>query len=186
MEPEQNHFDSLRHWLALKRHEQPPPGFFDAFPDRVRARIRAGEEAAARPWWERWQEWLPLRPALAGTCVLVACAGVLWKLGDGTSAPSATGTFAGQNSSRVSPADRLQPLWVGGSAPGDPGLRGASSTAPVTDTAPPGMFAPGAGLRRPMVQALVPNVPRLGIQTEFGRGEAPRLTPTTNGVVPVP
>lgn len=42
--------------LALKRHELPPPGFFDRLPGRILVSIRAGSEVADVPWWSRlWQ-----------------------------------------------------------------------------------------------------------------------------------
>ena len=40
----------LRRLLALKRHERPPPGFFDHFSAGVMARIRAGEFASDSLW----------------------------------------------------------------------------------------------------------------------------------------
>ena len=36
-------FDELKKLLKLKRHELPPPGFFNHFSDEVVSRIRAGE-----------------------------------------------------------------------------------------------------------------------------------------------
>lgn len=48
--------DRLRQLLALKRHEVPPPRFFDELPRRVIVSIRAGSRPADGPWWQRlWQ-----------------------------------------------------------------------------------------------------------------------------------
>jgi len=42
--------------LALKRHELPPPGFFDQLPSRILVSLRAGSEISELSWWERaWQ-----------------------------------------------------------------------------------------------------------------------------------
>ena len=44
-------FEQLRRLLAVKRHEVPPPGYFEFFPDRVTAQLRR-EETPHSTWWE--------------------------------------------------------------------------------------------------------------------------------------
>jgi hypothetical protein len=88
MNENQPDFESLRHLLALKRHETPPPGYFNNFSRQVIARIRAGEaEAAASlsehlfakaPWLLEWLQGLETRSVFAGgfasaLCLLLLC-----------------------------------------------------------------------------------------------------------------
>jgi len=68
--------------LALKRHEQPPPGYFEHFSNGVIARLHAGE-ARKRGWWEDIFEealWLKqlwtgfeAKPILAGVFGVAVC-----------------------------------------------------------------------------------------------------------------
>ena len=55
MQPSDNEFRLLKKLLALKRHENPPPGYYENFSSKVTARIRAAEES--RPDASYWQ-WL--------------------------------------------------------------------------------------------------------------------------------
>ncbi len=49
MNMNEENFDSLRKLLALKRHEQPPPGYFNDLPGRISARLAAEPPA---PFWK--------------------------------------------------------------------------------------------------------------------------------------
>jgi hypothetical protein len=68
-------FDDLRKLLALKRHEQPPPGYFNKFSDQVIARITAAEQAVEVPSWKRWLNRLEASPLM--TCAYGAAVGCL-------------------------------------------------------------------------------------------------------------
>lgn len=79
-ESEQN-YESLRRLLALKRHETPPPGFFNNFSRQVLARIRAGEvetspglaERLGVSWLLRWFHVFETTPVYAGSFATVLC-----------------------------------------------------------------------------------------------------------------
>lgn len=77
MNPDHENFDSLRRLVALKRHEQPPPGYFDRFSRDVMARIKAGEtggEAAFDlPWMQRVLALFDVKPVFAGAFGMAVC-----------------------------------------------------------------------------------------------------------------
>jgi hypothetical protein len=76
MNENENNFESLRRLLAQKRHETPPPGYFNSFSGQIIARIRAGEAKAPQtdseryfseaPWLLRLLQAFELKPAFAG------------------------------------------------------------------------------------------------------------------------
>lgn len=138
MDPDVPPVERLQRLLALKRHEVPPPGFFDAFPDRVRARILAAETTPAVPWWERLQGWSGWRPALAGACLVAACGLWLWPRTQGPDRTAGRGTgregFT-ENATMAAPAFP----WSQESP-----VRRADA---VNSMAPQGLFTPGIGLR---------------------------------------
>ena len=83
MSPEQENFEELRRLLALKRHEQPPPGYFQGFSRQVIARLQANEAAAAEslfqrllgraPWLRGLWEGFEAKPLVAGAFGVGVC-----------------------------------------------------------------------------------------------------------------
>lgn len=80
MNADQENFESLRRLLALKKHEQPPPGYFKDFSEHVIMQIRAagpGEESLGLetiPWLQRFWGALEHNPILAGAFGVLVCA----------------------------------------------------------------------------------------------------------------
>ena len=80
MNEDQQNFESLRRLLALKRHETPPPGYFNNFSRQVMARIRAGEARGATtlldriPWLVGWLDSFEAKPVFAGGFATGLCA----------------------------------------------------------------------------------------------------------------
>src|SRR5271154_1501652 len=68
MNENENNFDALRRLLELKRHETPPPGYFNRFSGQVIARIRAGEarKSSETSWFVRFLQAFEFKPAFAG------------------------------------------------------------------------------------------------------------------------
>ena len=76
-------FEQLRRLLALKRHEQPPPGYFNNFSRQVIVRIKAGETGAPThvlervfweaPWLQRLLAAFEARPIVASACGVAVC-----------------------------------------------------------------------------------------------------------------
>src|SRR5688500_12091740 len=59
-------FKDLRRLLALKRHEQPPPGFFSYLPDKIQIRIDREDLSEHSTWWDCIVLKLDAQPILAG------------------------------------------------------------------------------------------------------------------------
>jgi len=100
MYPDSENFDQLRRLLVLKRHEQPPPGYFHHFSVHVMARIEAGDRAEdssslerflwEAPWLQRFWTALEAKPVFAGALGIAICAmllaGVIYSLPDSDAA----------------------------------------------------------------------------------------------------
>src|SRR6185503_6623973 len=66
--------DLLTRLLRLKRHEQPPPRYFNDFSSQVLSRIERGEARVS--WWERFG--FDLRPAMAAASGALACGLIIY------------------------------------------------------------------------------------------------------------
>src|SRR3954468_15863872 len=81
MNPDSENFDSLRRLLALKRHEIPPPGYFDRFSRDVMARIKAGESGGTievgASCFQRFAAMFDVKPIFAGAFGAAVCALVI-------------------------------------------------------------------------------------------------------------
>jgi hypothetical protein len=83
MNENEHHFDTLRQLLKLKRHETPPPGYFDSFSGQVIMRIRAGRAGESRataagsisevPWLLKLVQVFEFKPAFAGAFASALC-----------------------------------------------------------------------------------------------------------------
>lgn len=81
-ENQEQDFEKLQQLLKLKRHESPPPRFFNDFSFQVTARIRAGERkiedfedvVAQAPWLHRLWKTIEGKPAVSGLFAATVCA----------------------------------------------------------------------------------------------------------------
>ncbi len=60
-----DNFDDLQKLLAWKRHEQPPPGYFNQFSQKVIARIEVEEWRYQSSWWQRLVASFDAKPVFA-------------------------------------------------------------------------------------------------------------------------
>lgn len=88
----ENDCEALRRLMALKRHEQPPPRYFNDFSSRVIARIEAGERGEEDVgWWQRFWGFLEAKPAFSGAFGAAVCAVLISGMltaGDGQGTPA--------------------------------------------------------------------------------------------------
>lgn len=88
MSEDQENFDDLKKLLALKRHEQPPPGYFNSLPQSIWKRI---ETEKTRPgFWQRIFPGVSLRPAVAYAFGLIVCGTLIVGIGSALKEPAAT------------------------------------------------------------------------------------------------
>jgi hypothetical protein len=70
MNSDPDDFRALRQLMALKRHEQPPPGYFNRLPGIIIDRIQSGEGKLG--FWERIVSEFSFRPVFAYGVALAA------------------------------------------------------------------------------------------------------------------
>jgi len=72
MNSQSDNFEQIRKLLALKRHEQPPPGYFDNLSARIINRIEAAESDHPS-LWERLGFAFGSKPAFVCALGVIAC-----------------------------------------------------------------------------------------------------------------
>ena len=96
MNPQPEDFERLQKLLALKRHEQPPPGYFEKLSSRIADQIAHEKELQLLPWWRRFALNFEFKPAFVCAAGVVLCglfsAGVITAL----QVDPATGASNGQ------------------------------------------------------------------------------------------
>jgi hypothetical protein len=124
MSENDNNFEMLRRLLALKRHETPPPGYFNRFSGEVIGRIRAGDgKESLGDWFAKVLQTFEFKPAFAGVfasalCLLLVFGIVFAERPD--SAPQAFLQPVAQNVggapqlAAMSPASMSEPVIQGG------------------------------------------------------------------------
>src|SRR5258708_6030092 len=162
-QPESDSFGPLRRLLALKRNEQPPPGYFNRFSTEVVARLRAGDRADDQSvlagilgesrWLQRVWSFLEGRPLVAGLFGATVCALFLSLLvySEPRESNVATETTADALGSLASIGAR--PLSVGVADP----VLSLSSTDPILMAQPAGLLLEDA--RKPQARPANWNVP---------------------------
>jgi hypothetical protein len=71
MNSDPENFDALRKLMALKRHEVPPPGYFNRLPGSIISRIERGEGKLT--FLERISAEFTVRPAFVYAFAVAAC-----------------------------------------------------------------------------------------------------------------
>jgi len=111
MNESENDFEPLRRLLAIKRHEIPPPGYFNNFPGQVVARLRAGDTGApegitAPSWLLKFFRAFEAKPAYVSSfacslCLLLLFGIVYAERPDATEKPSLFTAFVAPSAALV-------------------------------------------------------------------------------------
>jgi hypothetical protein len=158
MNENENNFEPLRRLLALKRHETPPPGYFENFSGDVMAGIRAArreKSVSARlpeelPWLFRLLSAFEAKPAFAGVFAFSLClllvVGIVY-----AERPDAAPQSLLQTGQAGSPLAVATPANLGSMTVEQPDLVPLSSTNPVFNSQSAGpWFASGGASFQPV------------------------------------
>jgi len=139
MSENENNFETLRQLLALKRHEIPPPGYFEDFSSSIIARIRAGETAQKMPWLLRFLQILESRPAYPAALASSLCVLLLFGIVSVEQNPEFASVWGNPSSNYI--AD-LNPTAAGGNPAMIPMVdtNSPSDTASLFNTQPNPLF----------------------------------------------
>lgn len=172
MNAEPENFHQLCRLLKLKRHESPPPRYFNDFSGQVIARIRAGTPGGQlesfedivfqSPWVQRFWRMIEYRPAVSGLFTAAVC-GLL-----------VVGGFISETAPRTlnitaDGRDKVETLGLGQSGPNSfaaagpapSGLLFDSSTNPAIQLRPgPSLFGEFPSLGAPQRVNGMPLAPR--------------------------
>ncbi len=129
MKTDPENFEALRKLIAIKRHEVPPPGYFNRLPGTIITRIECGEGKLS--FWERISADFTIRPAFAYAFVLAACGALTASLysvkmqsHEANLQPSVAGGWRTESSGEAfvggfNPAEPLHVAnWLGNTNPG--------------------------------------------------------------------
>jgi hypothetical protein len=151
MSDSEHNFQDLKRLLKLKRHEVPPPGYFNNFSSQVISRIRAGEDGTfsvslekspgMAPWLHTLLHLFDARPGLIGGLATSACLLVVFGivLGQHSDSPDAmTGSTASTTTPQLFASSTPVPVTSTAAPLSDPmGSSGITlSTNPVTSLQP--------------------------------------------------
>jgi len=135
-ENQEQDFEKLQRLLKLKRHELPPPRFFNDFSGQVTARIRAGDVGklesltdvvAQAPWLQRFWRAIEGKPAVSGAFALGACGLLVAGIYFADQAPTSLPNFAGNENP---PTEAVSPTLFA-TAPGMATLPGSTTPTSV-------------------------------------------------------
>ncbi len=93
MNTEPENFEALQKLLKIKKHEQPPPGYFNELPRKVWMRIE--QEESRGSFWNRWFQAFGLKPSVAYAFGLIICGTLIVSIGSALkTAPESTASHS--------------------------------------------------------------------------------------------